>query len=147
MRASRRDLIKVGTLAGAATFVPLSDLLSRAAAAPLPKEPPVHLISTYFIRSTFEARLNDTFTLKGPQGPIRMRLTAVTDVPSAQNAGAVGHQDCFVAVFAGPNSTSLGQNTYQIRNTTLGTFHLFLVPGGGSADARFYVATFNRMTS
>jgi hypothetical protein len=140
MSHSRRELIKLGTLAGAAALMPFSDVLT----------PEVEALTVWPVRSQFLAQLKKGFTVvKPPKGKaFNLYLAAVQDVPSARTAGAVGHQDCFVLVLRADLKTpKLGQNTFRLKNAGLGALDLFLVPAGDKTTGRFYTATFNRLTA
>ena len=77
--------------------------------------------------------------------PPVLRLSGVADLPAAETMGAVGSDLCFSALFAGPKSVPLPQQTYRLQHATLGTFSVFLVPVGRPGKELSYEATFNRL--
>jgi hypothetical protein len=146
MRSSRRDLIRLGLCAAASVVPVFGGLSGRVALAAgrvdaLPDDD-----GSWLRRDLFEVRVGEYFTVRKPRsGSIALRLMRVEDVLSANNAGTVGHPDCFILVFRGSKSSRLVQGTYLVESTTLGTFQLFLVPGPVIGPAITYAATFNRV--
>jgi hypothetical protein len=152
MATSRRNIITKGALAGIAALVSLPEsLFAKPAPGPiapaLPAKRKVVADSLPWLsRSMFEGQLNRVFQINKPgMGWIPTQLIAVTDVPTAQAGGNIGHPDCFNVIFQGPSSAVLPQSTYSCNNAALGSFTIFLVPGSVGAKTRNYVATFNRV--
>jgi hypothetical protein len=145
MRVSRRDLIKTGSLAGAAAFVPLAGLLGDMAEAAV--RPSQNAAVAVLNRPTFESHVGDYFDVKAGGTTVRLRLASVGDTPTAALAQTTGAPDCFTLLFEGPLTGVFGQDTYSVNNRSLGPFALFLVPGGRTSRAARYVATFNRVTA
>jgi hypothetical protein len=145
--ASRRELIKKSVLAGAAALVvPELVIGTEAAAAPRRATRSVRDTAPWLSRSIFEARLNEVFQVQVPgKGWLRSRLIAVQDTPYAGRAGVAGNQECFIAVFEGLQG--IPQGTYPVNNNILGTFDLFLVPGGTRLRKNVTTATFFRVAA
>jgi hypothetical protein len=147
--ASRRQLLRAGACAAAATLLPAASVLGGA--RPLFRTPVNRENdSALLFRSTFRSQLNESFRVRQPSGrpwmrTVSLRLVDVKDVPTAAEAGTEGREDCFTAVFSGPSRAPLDQRTYPVTNASLGRIQLFLVPGGNSGSERLYTATFNRV--
>lgn len=135
MSISRRIFLKVSTIAAVAAGMSLKPSLSI-----LGQDPPSDPLSNY-TRATFAQYVDSVFTIVGSTS-VEVTLTEVENTLPA-NESASG-RECFVLHFRG-GSTALGQNTYTIEHAALGTFSLFVVPGGADANgARAYTATINR---
>jgi hypothetical protein len=143
MPISRRDWIRTGTLAGAASLVPLAELLGSVVAEAAPCA--ANEAACWFNRETYASRLHETFSVHGDGRSLSLQLVSVDDLPCAAAAGTAGHAECFVLTFAGPAATPLLQNTYAFHNPATGAFSLFVVPGGQADGSRLYTATFNRI--
>jgi hypothetical protein len=152
MATSRRDVITKGALAGIAALVSLPEaLFAKPASRPQAPAPPtkkkvVADSLPWLSRSMFEGQLHRVFQINKPgAGWVPTQLIAVTDVPTAQAGGNIGHPECFNVIFQGPLAAALPQSTYSCNNAALGSFTIFLVPGSVGARTRNYVATFNRV--
>jgi hypothetical protein len=147
MATSRRDLIKKSVLASAAALVvPELVISTEAAAAPRRATRQVRDTAPWLSRSIFEARLNEVFQVQIPgRGWVRARLIAVQDSPYASGPGVGSNQECFIAVFEGLEG--IPQGTYSVNNNILGTFDLFLVPGGKRLRKNVTTATFFRLAA
>lgn len=137
---TRRELLKLGTMAGVAALVPgaawagRSKLGSSAASDAL--------VPT---RAQLRAQLNTTFVVQPDDRPaVALVLVEVADPAYTTARTQAG---CFRAVFRGPRTLPLRQDTYVVAHGALGEFPLFLVPvGRATARARYYEAAFNRVT-
>jgi hypothetical protein len=155
MSTSRRDLITKGALAATGALVSLPDVLQAAFAKPSPKttvkttpQKPGGTTDTlpWLSRPLLAPRVGQVFHVYWPgRGWIATRLLRVEDVSCAAAAGTIGSPDCFTAVFDASVALSLPQGTYSVNNAGLGTFTLFLVPGGKSGRRPLYTATVNRV--
>jgi hypothetical protein len=127
MRTSRRYVIRLGLGAAAQTGAAAEDE------------------GAWLRRDLFEACAGELFVVRTRSQRVALRLRRVEDVLSARNAGTVAHQDCFTVVFRGSRWPYLAQGTYQVENSTLGKFSMFLVPGALTTSGITYAATFNRV--
>jgi len=99
-------------------------------------------------RSRFAPHVNSTFKVQlGPLQHADVRLTEVADLPAPGGAGSASgdREGQFSLMFRGPLEPRFAQNTYHVEHPEMGTFALFLVPVGESADGRHYQAVFNRI--
>jgi hypothetical protein len=155
MSTSRRDLITKGALAATGALISVPDILQAAFAKPLPKLPvkaapkkPAGTTDTlpWLSRPLLAPRVGQTFHIYWPgRGWVATRLLRVEDVSCAAAAGTVNSPDCFTAVFDSSVALSIPQGTYSVNNAGLGTFTLFLVPGGHAGRRPVYTATVNRV--
>jgi hypothetical protein len=99
-----------------------------------------------YTKSTFAAHLNSIFRINSQFGIIALTLEQVQDgVPVGAPMSAKSGNENFVLIFRG-TSPALPQDTYLLEHNTLGTFPLFLVPGGTNTPGRqTFVAVINRM--
>jgi len=145
MTISRRIFIKAGTLAAVTAGVFLKpsvlalgqDLVDKgglsAATDPLAN----------YTGATFAQYINSIFRLRGFT-VVDVTLMKVEDTLPAKTSRA-GGRESFVLSFSG-GSVALPQNTYIVEHAALGTFHLFLVPGGADENgAQAYTAVINRL--
>jgi hypothetical protein len=157
MANSRRAVITNGALAIVGAFVALPEVvqaaLAKPAIKPAVKKPtsatrPIADTLPWLSRPLLQPRVGQTFNIyvKG-KGWTAARLLRVDDIACAAAAGAIGSPDCFTAVFDGPTTMSLPQGTYSVNNAGLGTFTLFLVPGGKANRRTVFTATVNRIRS
>lgn len=98
----------------------------------------------------FTAYLGQDFRLHDRLSTVVVKLVKVTDrsaVTSMRVArpGTVTGVECFSLTFSGPRTRALAQNTYQFDHPALGSFPLFIVPMGVSADGPHYEAAFYRL--
>ena len=140
MFVSRRKFIRIGAIAALAAGVPLkssivafSQKISSAGTDPL----------SLYTQATFTQYLNSVFRLRGSR-IVDVTLMKVTDTFPTKAVRAAG-QESFTLLFRG-GSIELPQDTYTVEHPALGTFKLFLVPGGSDENgAQSYVATINRL--
>lgn len=152
MRTSRRDLIRLGAAAAVSCFVP-----GRASAGQSPRSvTPLRAARKAFLaadplltRTVLAGQLDTSFQVEATGvstvRPPVLRLSGVADLPAAETTGLVGSDLCFAALFAGPKSAPLQQQTYRLHHAALGTFSVFLVPVGRPGKDLSYEATFNRL--
>jgi hypothetical protein len=155
MSTSRRDLITKGALAATGVLVSLPEILQAAIAKPLPKtaapkvipkKPVIKDTLPWLSRPLLTPRIGQTFHVFRPgKGWLAVRLIRVEDVACAKVAGTVGSPDCFTAVFDAGATVAIPQGTYSVNNVGMGTFTLFLVPGGKKAQRPVFTATVNRI--
>jgi hypothetical protein len=105
---------------------------------------PFERLSRY-TRATFAAQLNSTFRLKREVGFVLMTLEEVRDAGYPTVTQADPASENFVLVFRG-RRLSLPQDTYMLDHEALGTFPLFLVPGGSNRlGQESFIAVINRV--
>lgn len=145
MAVSRRIFIKAGTLAAVAAGVFLKpgvlalgqDLVDQIG-APAVTDPLAN-----YNQATFAQYVNSIFRLRGP-AVVDVTLTKVEDTLPVKTSRA-GGRESFALFFRG-GSVQLPQNTYIVEHAALGTFQLFLVPGGADENgAQAYTAIINRL--
>jgi Domain of unknown function (DUF6916) len=106
-------------------------------------------------RSAFEGAVGSSFevTSQGQSQPVSLQLLSVNDLPAlvpvstaimavappthAKTRNTTG----FVLSFSGGPAENLSQGTYTFKNSALGEFSLFIVPGG----VQQYTAIFNHV--
>lgn len=96
---------------------------------------------------TFVNAVNQTFVINHPdKGKMEVYLKEVEDLrpPAFINNKTTG-SECFNLVFVSQSATVLPQGTYTMWHEKLGTFEIFLVPGGAQRYGRNYGAAFNRL--
>lgn len=158
MSISRRRFLRAGSVAALAAAVPLKGALSVAGQGirkdrdgnPGDGVPNsiVHSQLSYYTKAAFSAYLNSTFLVQAvARGTIEVTLTQVRDTASPGVASQAG-QECFSLLFQSSNSSALRQGTYGIEHAALGSFALFLVPGGPDANGgQSYLAVVNRLVN
>jgi hypothetical protein len=135
MSISRRIFLKVSTIAAVAAGMSLKPSVSI-----LGQDPPSDPLSNYTM-ATFAQYVDSVFSIRGSTS-VEVTLTEVKNTLPANESGS--GRECFVLHFRG-GSTALRQKTYTIEHAALGTFSLFVVPGGPDANgAQGYTATINR---
>jgi hypothetical protein len=139
--SSRRELLKLGTLAGVSALIP-----GAAAAARLQNAPqvaPGGSDGPEPSRQQLQAQVNSSFYVaRQARQDVRLVLVEVSD-PALSRTKA--HPECFGALFRGPATAPLAQGTYMLVNRWLGQLELFLVPVGPVRKGmRYYEASFNR---
>ncbi|HVS82719.1 MAG TPA: twin-arginine translocation signal domain-containing protein [Pyrinomonadaceae bacterium] len=149
MSITRRKFLKAGTLVALSAAIPL-----KAMGQQIPKGNDGNPIDqskdiaadplSHYNRSAFSSYLNSIFRLYTGYSTIDVALVEVKDLmPWA--AKAQNGAECFSLLFRGGN-VALPQNTYRIEHPSLGTFQLFLVPGGPDDNgAQSFVAIINRL--
>ena len=129
MATSRRNFLKVSTLATLLTVTPLRSLVAQVG-DPLAN----------YSKATFKSYLNSIFALQTSAGVVELKLTKITDMPAASGG------ECFTLLFRG-GAQSHGQGIYTVSHASLGTFRLFIVPvGADKFGAQGYLATINRLS-
>ena len=144
MNTSRRRAIKLGICA-AASLSTVEGLCEHVAHAAQQPPPPAADNGGWLRRDLFESCRGQLMIVRRSPRPIGLQLMSVDDVPTARHTGAVADENRFIVLFRGPRSPKLAQGTYRVESATLGTFPLFLVPGGTYASGTAYTATFNRL--
>ena len=140
--STRRELLRLGTLAGVAVLIPGA---AGAALAAGPQAGRPGKVSWKNLpvptREQFANQLNTTFVVQRRGEPsVGLLLVEVTDPVFASTGG----EECFRAVFRGPSSLFLRQDTYAVAHKGLGEMALFLVPTGRTVrGGRYYEAAFN----
>jgi hypothetical protein len=95
------------------------------------------------MRSTFAARLDETFQVRTSAASVELRLVKAEPLHSAAPSPASADHS-FALLFRGPADQPLAQNTYNFAHSRIGSFPLFIVPMAVEHDARYYQAIFNR---
>jgi len=136
--SSRRDVIRMATLASASTLLPGSKAAAAAGLADPGRDP--------LTREFYGERLGFRFEARGEDEVVRrLTLVEVTD-PALAGASRRGLSDCFRAVFEGDAAKPLPQGTITMTGRGAGRFALFLVPAGSPRDGVIrYEAAFNRV--
>ena len=154
MSITRRKFLRAGTLVALSAAVPLKSALfvsgqqtrkgdgSGNPGDRLTSQNP-DLLGSYS-KSAFSSYLNSIFRLYSGYSTVDVTLVRVEDLaPVAKGTSAGG--ECFSLVFVG-GSAALPQGTYGVEHPALGSFQLFLVPGGADKyGAESYVAIINRL--
>ncbi len=154
MSITRRKFLRAGTLVALSAAVPLKSALlvsgqqTRKRGTGVPGDRPTSqnpsdLLASYS-KSAFSSYLNSIFRLYTGYSSVDVMLVQVDDtMPKVKGTPAGG--ECFSLVFVG-GSVALSQGTYRVEHPALGTFQLFLVPGGSDKyGAQSYVAIINRL--
>ncbi len=136
--ATRREVLKSGTLAAAAAALPFpvwagGSVSEPAAGWSLSRGDLAPLVGGRFVAETPGGRALDLVLLE------------VGDTPSAGTARTAGRDDCFIAVFEA-SERGLEQGTYAVSSPATGALPVFLVPTPGpDPDRSLLVATINRV--
>jgi hypothetical protein len=144
MTVSRREMLRAGAWAGVALLVPAAEAQKTGLFEPSAESYGDRLFT--MTRSAFQSYVGNSFSVRraGPKGrSIALRLSDVSDLPSAVNAGTEGREDCFALTFVGSALTPLAQATYQMDHRLTGPMKLFLVPTGRPSKVRLYTAIIN----
>jgi hypothetical protein len=141
---SRRKFLKAGTLVALSAALPISVFgQNRKDGDGNPLEQQSDPLANYN-RAAFTSYLNSIFQLYTGYSVVEVALTEVKDLMPA-GAAAVNGRECFSLLFRG-GSVALPQNTYAVKHPSLGSFQLFLVPGGPDDNgAQSYVAIINKL--
>jgi uncharacterized protein DUF6916 len=144
MTTSRRRFLRTGLLATLFAALPLENVLAQSwkqndgnpgEISPVQTDPLAN-----YSKSSFASYLNSVFQVETVSGVVAVTLARVDDLPAAKGG------ECFSLLFRG-GSLPLKQDTYMVVHPALGTFQLFVVPGGSDQNgARAYVATINRLS-
>ena len=141
MSISRRLFISVGSFAAIAAGIstkPGLVALGQKLGVATPYDP-----LSFYTMATFLQYVNSVFTLRG-WSTVELTLAKVQDTLPA-NTSRLGGRESFVLEFRG-GTAQLHQDTYTIEHPALGTFKLFIVPGGTDENgASLYAATINRL--
>ena len=149
MSITRRRFLKAGTLVALASAIPL-----KAAGQQIRKgndDNPLYQSKdvaadplSHYTRATFESYLNSIFRLYAGSTTVDLALVEVMDLIPGTSNPQTG-RECFSLLFRG-GSVALPQHSYKIEHPSLGTFQLFLVPGGPDDNgAQSFVAIINRL--
>jgi len=142
MSISRRLFIRIGTLAaiaGGMSMRPGLVALGQKLGAPQETSP-----LSFYTMATFLQYVNSVFILRSSTATVEVTLTSVQDTLPAK-ASRAGGRESFILEFRG-GSAQPRQETYVVEHAALGTFPLFLVPGGADDNGtQGYVATINRL--
>lgn len=90
----------------------------------------------------FAAVANETFDLQIGEAGHPLTLVEVRPLP-AQNAGFGLVRQPFSLMFRSGSPVVLPQRTYRLKNATMGTLGIFIVPVGRDAQGVTYQAIFN----
>jgi hypothetical protein len=137
--ATRRDVLKSGTLAAAAIALPLPSWARSTETGSAAGPPPLS-------RSGLAPLVGGRLLAESPTGqPLELILLEVKDTPTASLAQTSNRDDCFIAVFEG-SEPGVQQGTYRVRSPATGEMQIFLVPGPcPDADRCYLIATINRV--
>ena len=151
---TRRKFLRAGTLVALSAALPLKSALLASGQQTykggnglpgdrLTSQNPSDLLASYS-KSTFSSYLNSIFRLHTGYSTVDVALVQVADMEPAIKGMSAGGE-CFSLVFVG-GSVALAQGTYGVEHPALGSFQLFLVPGGPDKyGAQSYVAIINRL--
>lgn len=157
MNQSRRRFLRVGSMMGLAAVVrgglsPLAfgqskQQLGSGIGNVIPKQVFADPLF-YLSRKIFTQNLNTKFAFS--LGEVKLGylvLIEVNDLNPPYIKGEVTNgKECFSAVFQGPRSLPLRQETYTITHDSMGTFQLLVVPGRQTdLSGRHYEAVINRL--
>lgn len=137
MSNSRRTFVKAGLMTALFATVPVRSALGKGfkGLALFDEDDPL----ANYTKSSFVSYLNSVFQIQTSSGNVAVTLTSVDDRPAPTGG------ECFSLLFVGGNEPR-NQNTYVVSHPALGTFSLFLVPGGSDENgAQKSVATINRL--
>lgn len=128
MEISRRELL-VGMGAGAVSVLaPVSPWSATASAAPVGSTGRTRagLDLATATADTFRPHVGSRFRLqRSGQRALDLTLSAVNQRPAADDG-----TDSFSLLFSAAQTAGLGQATYQLDHSVLGSFNLFVVPVG-----------------
>jgi hypothetical protein len=150
MSFSRRKFLRAGSLVAVSAAFPVKNLIAgtgRKSGFALDHTPLDNRL--FFSLESFARQLNTKFFFDHPEiSSATLKLVEVNDLTPAQtrkSAAATG-KECFRALFKGPDSTALRQETYTVTHGALGKFKMFVVPVGNHRSGRYYEAVFNRLS-
>jgi hypothetical protein len=99
-----------------------------------------------FTHETFAPRIGEPFRVhvQGAE-PLEMALESVTEIPVSgwQPEEAAEHRTPFSLVFLGPPHVVLPQAIYRFEHDGIGTFEIFIVPIGRTAQGVSYEVVFS----
>lgn len=155
MSITRRKFLRAGSLVALSAAVPLKGALLVFGQGTLKgggqgnpgdrltSQNPSDLLASYS-KSAFSSYLNSIFRLYTGYSSVDVALVQVNDMEPAVKGMSAGGE-CFSLLFVG-GSVALAQGTYRVEHPALGSFQLFLVPGGPDKyGAQSYVAIINRL--
>ena len=90
--------------------------------------------------ASFTPRLGETFMLEAGDGT---ELSLILSEARTWGSSAGGKREPFRLLFHGPVKPWVPQRTYKLRNESLGTEEIFLVPIGPDARGMRYEAIFS----
>ena len=151
MNASRRSFLRASSFAGvaaaiAASFPQIARGRARRAYTLLPKE--VYASPLYNLsHNNFSGNIGTLFTFEHPtKGNVALRLIEVADLKPLYGKHRPADKECFALTFIGPLNQKFHQGTYQVTDSKLGPFELFIVPSNErSPRGRLYEANINRL--
>jgi hypothetical protein len=147
MSISRRKFLRAGTLVALSAALPISVLgqsFKDRDGNPGDQQTAQPDPLAQYDRAAFASYLNSIFQIYTGYSIVEVALSEVKDLQPAQTPR--DGKECFSLLFRG-GSVALGQNTYRIEHPSLGSFELFLVPGGpDKVGAQSYVAIINRVS-
>jgi uncharacterized protein DUF6916 len=158
MLKSRREFLRVGTVAGLFAAISLKSVVSvlgqqagseRTALFTIPVESQGDPLDS-LTEEVLSGHLNTMFQVHTSSGrAITLKLIKVTGWQPASAATAANSPalECFSALFRGPRSRALESGRYLITHDQLGIFELFITPVNDHSKDRFYEAVFNRLRS
>jgi hypothetical protein len=92
----------------------------------------------------FAAQLNGTFEVTIGSTTVPFTLIEARELGRQENRpAALGRRESFSLVFRAPRGTKAEQSIYDVKNASLGTFGIFLVPIGSDEAGPRYEAIFN----
>lgn len=146
MSISRRKFMRAGTLVALAAALPVSmfgqnrkDRDGNPDDRGVPNDP-----LAFYSSAAFASYLNSIFQVSTGYSVVEVALTRVKELPTGGTAAPAGGE-CFSLLFVG-GSKGFEQGTYKIDHPSLGSFQMFLVPGGPDVyGAQTYLATINRI--
>lgn len=139
MSISRRNFIKAASVSAIA--VGTIGKPGRVALAHQAEITTTDLLA-YYTQATFTQYINSVFRIHG-FATVDATLVKVRDTLPLKVARLSGRES-FLLHFVG-GSVQLPQATYTVEHPALGTFKLFLVPGGDEKGVPSYIATINRL--
>ncbi len=87
----------------------------------------------------FVSAVTSSFVMTVPSAPpVEVVLTEVSD------RRVIGDTENFSIVFAGPSDSPFEQGVVELTHGSIGSFEVFLVPIGRTAESISYEAVFNR---
>lgn len=149
MPFSRRKFLRAGTLVAISAGIPLKTFAAETLLQPSSLLPTNNNTNGLFLnREAFSRNVGTKFSLSGGDAkPVAVKLINVDDLTprdARQSAAATG-RECFSAIFIGPLSLPLRQETYTVAHDSLGKFSMLVVPVARNKEGMYYEALFNRL--
>jgi hypothetical protein len=148
MSFSRRKFLRAGSLLAITAGIPLKSVLARTHEDSKLLDHSRLDKRLFLNREAFAAQLHTKFSFSHPEtASATLKLIEVKDLTPAagQRSAAATGKECFTAVFVGPETTPLTQETYAVSHGSLGKFEMFLVPINRNRQGKYYEAVFNRL--